>query len=185
MPTESVQLALAAWRAAGLGHGGIYLSTPITTGLEAYRLVERLRADDFEAARKRHPDLWASVVQKPNEDSAEKAAGALRKANRGLVVVNPAAVHITGWHQPDYDHLWSSLLNTFRPQVAVMDGWQFSRGARLEIALAIAAGLPVTDQRERPMSTEELSDIAASADATINSTHLWSSYAETLPDITG
>lgn len=70
------------------------------------------------------------------------AADALRQA--GYVVLNPAeiGVHPT-WTWTDYMRAGLETLTTYAEAIAVLPGWERSRGARIEVRIARKFGLRV------------------------------------------
>lgn len=88
-----------------------------------------------------------------NFDEFNRVAKSLRQ--RRHEVVNPAELGMTpGWEWDDY--MKRDLLYLVRCEaIAVLDGWEKSRGARLEVSVAAALGLPIYEAET--MSRVEIS----------------------------
>jgi hypothetical protein len=163
-----IESALQAFAAAGAERGLIYLSTPITTGRRELELMSTLGAGSREELRRCHADRWLSQVVQPNErDCLLQAELVTQTVALGRLVVNPARMKRPAWDQEDYDRLWAGLISEFPVTVLPLDGWEYSRGARLEVALALRLGAPVIDIQGRPLSAHDLVGSVAEADRVV------------------
>jgi hypothetical protein len=135
---------LEALDAAGATDGSAYLSVPITSGRREFQLAAALGCPRAEV-RRRFKERWVNEVVRPNEEEARVLARQARAAFPGEIVIDPSRVHIGQWSQDDFDRFWTTVISTFAQRVLVSPGWAFSRGARFEVAFAVARGLPLHD----------------------------------------
>lgn len=143
MKTLEIEAAIQAFSAAGADRGVLYLSTPITTGLYEYELMDELGLERTDLRAKRQDDWLMHVVAANETDAAQQADRLTETWALGRLVINPARVKFSTWSQDEYDVLWSRLLKEFPTTVVPLPGWAYSRGARLEISLAVELGLAV------------------------------------------
>ena len=156
---------MQALEAAGADQNVIYLSVPITSGERELRLLDELllrSADDFH---RHHLDRWKREVIEPNETAATCHAAAVRAAPwaSSQVVIDPSRMHVPGWDQADYNGFWIDLMERHVRRVVATPGWAFSRGARVEVAFALALSLGVVDVTGTPLSREQLRNQAGAA----------------------
>ena len=94
-----------------------------------------------------------SGIDRHNHPAFHAAAARIRA--RGYECVNPAEVNpeseILGGNLPT-DELWRVCMKRDLPQllgcdaIAVLPGWEKSRGARLEVYVAVALGMSVINE---------------------------------------
>jgi Domain of unknown function (DUF4406) len=147
--------------AAGAGEGVVYVATPITTG---QRVVE---------AWAKRVDLSAEAreeVRRSNEERARSVATSVRRRLQGTMVINPADFEsgTAEWSQEDFYELWSTVIRRFARRVVLVEGWAFSKGARLEVQIALNEGIPILDEDLFEIQFEELAGKVESADAALN-----------------
>lgn len=168
MAAEEIETAVQAFAAAGASRGLFYLSTPITTGRRELELMEKLGVGSREELRRDHGDDWRTQVVNANEQAAMRGADlVVESVALGRLVVNPSMLNRKHWTQDDYDALWSRLITEYPTVVIPLEGWAYSRGARLEISLAIARGVPVMRMDGAVWTPEDLIAESARADAEI------------------
>src|SRR5262245_8581987 len=176
---------LQGFEAAGADRGVYYLSTPITTGRREFELMDRLGCVSRAALRSQHGDQWRSDVVGANERDARLHADVIAETVAlGLLVVNPARITLGHWEQDHYDDLWERLIRTFPVRVVAAPGWEFSRGCRVEVQLAIELGIDVIDVGGRSLNPRDLARLATTADDEIMDRG-WLFGADPLPAIRG
>lgn len=168
MTADEIETALQAFAAAGAERGLYYLSTPITTGRRELELMYKLGVTSRSELRSKHHSDWLDFVVAPNEASAlEQADTFTETVALGRVVVNPILIKRKHWHQSDYDELWAGLLRRYPAAVVPLEGWAYSRGARLEVGLALQLKLPIIYVDGLPCTWEQLSADMARAEKEI------------------
>lgn len=144
-----------AFESAGAADGLVYMSVPITTGKREIVLMTRLGLSS-DQLRTREFDCWRSEVVDRNESDAKRYEHDVREGHRGKLVVNPAHLMVYGWDQMDYNGLWIQLLERYATTVVVTPDWEFSRGARAEVAFAHLLGVPIVKLDGSVLMIEDL-----------------------------
>lgn len=165
MASPELDTALQCFAAAGAERGLFYLSVPITTGRREFELMRDLGVDRA-ALRGEYRDKWLESVVRPNERDALLWTETFSEGvGLGHLVVNPGRLQRDDWSQDHYDELWTSLLKTFPAKVVATPEWAFSRGARVEVALALQLGLPVLALDGTSLTAGDLAGDRDAADA--------------------
>jgi hypothetical protein len=135
---------LQAFSAAGAEDGIVYLSTSITSGLRLFKVSQSLGIlpEDLKLSQ---PDAWKELVVDANFHEAQRLAKALRGKYLGKLVIDPSMIEVKGWQQFDYNSFWVSLISNFPTTLVVAPNWEYSRGARYEVAHAFANRTAVLD----------------------------------------
>lgn len=154
---DAVELQFQAFRAAGADDGSVYLSVPITSGQRELKLMAALRCSS-DQLRSDHREQWVADVLRPNEENAAGYARRLREMLPHQLVINPAELNVPGWSQHDYAGFWEAFVERFAARVVLAPGWEFSRGARAEVRLAIRLSLPILDMNGSALTTTSLHD---------------------------
>lgn len=118
----------------------LYLSVPLTTGRRELRLRQSGQSagsTDLERAE------WRALVFEANKREAWVYAHLARARFPGMVVIDPSRLGHPTWGQDEYDGFWADLITEQVSAVVAAPGWAFSRGARLELDLALRLGLPM------------------------------------------
>ena len=169
MASPELDTALQCFAAAGAERGLFYLSVPITTGRREFELMAELGVDR-EVLRSEHREKWLEAVVRPNERDALLWTDAFSEGvGLGHLVVNPGRLQRNDWTQEQYDELWTGLLKTFPATVVATPGWAFSRGARVEVALARQLGLPILALDGTVLTNADLAEQRDGANARIRS----------------
>lgn len=155
--TGDAALLLQAFDVLGGDAEVAYLSTPITSGRRELRLLRRLGVGP-EELRRAHRDAWRREVVRPNEDDAELHVEIARKRLAPQLVVNPARLRHESWTQEEYTDFWVDLLGDRASRVVLAPDWAYSRGARVEVGVALRLGIPMEDVPGRPVTA---ADVAA------------------------
>ncbi|MEU7530993.1 DUF4406 domain-containing protein [Saccharothrix sp. NPDC042600] len=134
----------------------VYVACPISSGRRELELM--LAAAEFDRAvlRARLVDRWARQVLEPNRRDARAAARRARARYPEHNVVNPSEFDIEGLDQPGYDQLCERIIRGHVGRIVLADGWELSRGARVEAELATRLGLPVEDAAGNRMTERDL-----------------------------
>lgn len=134
-----VGVALSMLEAAGAARGLVYVATPITTGRS---VLESL------AGGRSVSETDRAHARANNHAKAKLVADAVRRRLPTTLVVNPAEFEAaTGdWAQENFYALWADVITRFARRIVVVEGWEFSKGARLEVQLALDCGIPVLDE---------------------------------------
>ena len=139
-PLSAQQVALISMlESAGANEGLVYVATPITTGRTT---VEAIVAGNGLSDEER------SAVRLANEERVRSVAKKLRHRLRRTIVINPAEFEggTANWTQENYYDLWSGVIRRFANRVVVVEGWEYCRGARIEVQLALDLGIPIWDE---------------------------------------
>lgn len=165
MSWPELETALQCFAAAGAERGLFYVSVPITTGRREFELMRDLGVDR-NALRTEYKDKWRECVVKPNERDALLWTAAFSEGvGLGHLVVNPGRLHRVEWTQAQYDELWTGLLRQFPAQVVATPEWAFSRGARVEVGLALQIGRTVLALDGRVLTSYDLAEQRDAAEA--------------------
>jgi len=135
---------------------GVYVSGPITTGLEFYQLLRRLgiedvtvlKSDEHAALRK---ELDALVQR--NISRMSQVADRLR-SRYGSLVIDPGKIAISDWSQDHYMSLWSRVIRTGVEKIYFLDGWEYSNGGVAEYCLGTELGLQLLDESGESLSKD-------------------------------
>lgn len=183
MTRQEIAATLQAFSAAGADRGLFYLSTPITSGRRELELMEKLGVKSRQEFRSEFYREWRELVVEPNERAAtEQADMFVDTTALGRIVVNPARIYHQHWGQSDYDELWTRLIKDFPTAVVPLDDWAFSRGARLEVALAVRLRLPVLNFDGSRKGVTQIQHEVDVAEETI-AARGWSQFVHDLPGI--
>lgn len=147
---------LQAFSAAGADDGIIYLSTSITSGFKLFTVSQSLGTSP-ESLQSTHPKAWKELVFDANLNEARQIAKSLRTKYLGKIVIDPSSIEVKGWQQFDYNSFWVSLISAFPATLVVAPNWEFSRGARYEVAHAFKNGIAILDANDRSV-TREIAD---------------------------
>lgn len=149
---DTTKQVLANLSAETASHRTVYVSTPITGGERLYDFLEAHGASaKSELKDSRDIQAYGREVVKANVHRAEKRAEQLRKS--GLLVINPTAVSIPQWGQTEYNRNWVEVLSKINlAAVMLCPGWQLSYGCLLEVRTALDRGIPVNDEKNRPLT---------------------------------
>lgn len=133
-----------------------YVACPVSSGRRELDLMATLSLFDRDQLRHHHARRWRLDVLQPNKMAAAAAVAAARDRHRGRSVINPSEFELDGLTQPDYDMLCADIIRHHVRHFVLADGWQFSRGARLEAVLALQLGLDVEDNTGIPLDTDQI-----------------------------
>lgn len=169
MSWPELETALQCFAAAGAERGLFYLSVPITTGRREFELMRDLDVDR-RTLRESHRDRWLESVVRPNERDALLWTDLFSESvGLGHLVVNPGRLQRDEWTQEHYDDVWTGLLKRFPAKVVATPEWAYSRGARVEITLALDLGLTVLALDGRVLTAADLAEDRDAADSRLAS----------------
>ena len=151
----ALEAALQAFEAIQL-RDAIYVACPVSSGRRELALMAELRLYDREDVRNQHADRWRREVLEPNKADAAKSVTSARSRHAGRLVINPATFELKGLTQHDYDALCGRIIKSHVGHLVLADGWQYSRGARIEAMQAIDQGLRIEDGVGDPLDADEI-----------------------------
>jgi hypothetical protein len=147
--------AMQAFAAIDL-RDAIYVACPVSSGRRELDLMATLSLFDRDELRRAHAARWRREVLEPNKAAAMSAVAAARNRYAQRSVINPSEFELDGLTQPDYDSLCADIIRHHVRCLILADGWQFSRGARLEAVLAVELGLQVESGDGLPLTADQL-----------------------------
>jgi hypothetical protein len=168
MGVDSVELVLQGLRSCGVTHA-TYVACPISSGWRELALMRSLGVFDRDVLRSNYAARWETEVLRHNVADARASVSMLRKRVAGPVI-DPSSFVVPGYSQADYDRLCGRILREHVAVVVAADGWEFSRGSRLELVTANRAGLPVHDATGTTLTVGE---IVATADEAMRVVAEW------------
>ena len=118
-----------------------YISGPITTGL---RWAEALESG---------ADAGKPVIN-ANCAAIRQAADQMRR-EAGVLVLEPASLHVETWSQDDYLALWTTLIERHASSVAFVGGWPYSIGCALEFERAVIHCIPTSSVNGAPIDLND------------------------------
>ena len=158
MSKLALQAALQAFEAIHLREA-VYVACPVSSGRRELDLMVELSVFDRDRLRDEHQARWRRDVLEPNKTAAAEAVSAARRRHADRGVINPAGFELKGFTQPEYDSLCAGIIRSHVGRLVLADGWQFSRGARLEAVLALELGLTVEDCAGRPLEPHRVREL--------------------------
>ena len=162
-PLACLEQLLEAYESVGAHEGVVYVSVPITSGRREFELMRELGCTRSEL-HSTHRQRWLEEVIRPNEETADIMTSQARATFPGRVVVDPSRVHVSTWSADEYDRLWTTLIETYAKVLVVTPGWAFSRGAWVEVNLALRLGIEVRDPWGRELGVGDLKAIVEEAE---------------------
>lgn len=161
LPTCDV--VLEAFEAAGAEAGVVYVTVPITSGRREFALLHELDCSR-DRLRTQFRDRWLDEVVRPNEEDARLYVQQVRSTFACRLVIDPSRLHVAEWTQDDFDKLWTTLIERHGRVMVVTPEWAFSRGARLEVALALSLGIPMSDPWGNSLTRSDLAAMLQQAE---------------------
>jgi hypothetical protein len=134
----------------------VYVACPVSSGRRELDLMADLSLFDRDHLRGHHTTRWRLEVLEPNKNAAVAAVTAARARHPRRSVINPSEFELDGLTQPDYDSLCADIIKGHVGHLVLADGWQFSRGARIEAALALELGRSVEDGDGNPLARAQI-----------------------------
>lgn len=147
--------ALQAFEAIQL-RDAVYVACPVSSGRRELDMMIALSLFDRDTLRSRHADEWRRQVLEPNKTEAARSVNSARVRHTNRTVINPATFELSGLTQPDYDALCGKIIEAHVGHLVLADGWQYSRGARIEAVQAIGQGLTVEDAEGNPLRADDI-----------------------------
>lgn len=157
---------LQAFEAAGAAGGVVYLSVPITSGSREIALMRELGITSAELHRD-YESRWRSEVVQRNELDARAHAERLRARLPARLVVDPSRIFVKGWDQGDYNTFWISLMERYVRQLVAAPGWEYSKGARGEVSLAVLLKHPIAEVEGSALTPDDIEKLDRSAYASL------------------
>lgn len=146
--------ALVKSLASDMGNESIYVSTPITGGTRYFNFLKESGVTSKQELDKGQMTAYNMQVISVNCKNAAKVAEHLR--SQGHSAIEPSAISLPGWSQPDYNAHWMRVVNELPfSKILVCDGWEASYGCLLEVRSAFDKGIQVVDQHMRPITRKD------------------------------
>jgi hypothetical protein len=158
MADHAMALIVQALRSVAAADA-VYLVCPVGSGMRELDLMVGLRLFDQAAVRTMHRTRWRREVLEPNIADARAAADRVR-ARLKAALIDPSWFDVSGYSQDDYDGLCENLIASCATRLVLAPGWAFSRGARVEVGLALRLGMPTEDLAGHPLSAAHLAALA-------------------------
>ncbi|MFJ6675099.1 DUF4406 domain-containing protein [Actinosynnema sp. NPDC091369] len=155
MHRPALSAALQAFASIEL-RDAVYVACPISSGRRELDLMVALARFDRAVLRAELVDRWVRDVLEPNRADARAAATRTRARYPGHNVINPSEFDIDGLDQPGYDVLCERIIRSHVARIVLADGWEFSRGARVEAVLGVELGLAMEDGAGRRMTEHDV-----------------------------
>lgn len=124
--------------------GACYVSMPITGGK---------RALDYHRKNTDRGLKFNIEVITPNVEAGRNVVASARGIFH--TVINPGAIYIPSWGQPEYLSFWNMVLRKYVHTVMFVDGWQYSPGCVFEFGVAIENGLQLRDENDNLITVAE------------------------------
>ncbi|GAB3458243.1 DUF4406 domain-containing protein [Actinophytocola sediminis] len=153
-----VLAALQAFEAIRL-RDAVYVACAVSSGRRELDLMIELSTFDRDRLRREHGERWKQRVLEPNRTAASAAVSSVRQRYADRSVINPAEFELEGLTQPDYDSLCERIIRAHVGHLVLADGWQYSRGARIEAVLAMHLSLRVTDGGGDPLGPDSIREL--------------------------
>lgn len=147
--------AMQAFAAIDL-RDAIYVACAVSSGRREIELMTEMSLFDRDELRGQYVERWRRDVLEPNKVAADVAVLAARVRHAGRSVINPSEFDLHGLTQPDYDSLCGDIIRCHVGRLVLAEGWQFSRGARLEAVQALDLGLSVEDGHGNSLGKEQI-----------------------------
>jgi hypothetical protein len=151
----ALEAALQAFEAIQL-RDAVYVACPVSSGRRELMLMAELGLYDRDEVRNRHADRWRREVLEPNKADAAESVTSARSRYADRIVINPATFELDGLTQPDYDALCAQIIESHVGHLVLAEGWQYSRGARIEAVQAIEQDLSVKDGTGNPLTPDQI-----------------------------
>ena len=145
----------------------IYVACPISSGKRELDLMLECSRFDREALRVDLASRWQSDVLEPNRAAARAAVDYTRSRFPGRSVINPSEFDIDGLDQSGYDTLCDKIIRRHVTHIVLADGWQYSRGARVEAVLAADLSLSLEDGAGNALSWDDVLQKCDEAEASL------------------
>ncbi|QFZ24249.1 DUF4406 domain-containing protein [Saccharothrix syringae] len=155
MHRPALSAALQAFASIELKNA-IYVACPISSGRRELDLMLAASQFDRSVLRADLVHRWEREVLEPNRSDARAAATRTRARYPGHNVINPSEFNIDGLDQPGYDVLCERIIRGHVARIVLADGWEFSRGARVEALLGAELGLAFEDGAGRSMGEHDI-----------------------------
>lgn len=159
---QEVDLILQAFDAAGAADGIAYLSTPVTSGRREIALMAELGCDS-STLRSQYREAWLQRVVQANGREALAFAELARARLSPQLVIDPSRLCHPRWSQDDYNAFWKALLTDRATRVIVAPDWAYSKGARIEVHVAVELGIEIEWYDGTPLSPSDIAEQTTAA----------------------
>ncbi len=132
------------------GRRGVYVSGPITTGLDLYNLLKRHGIKN----KKELPNDQGSLLVQRNTARMKEFCRELG-SRESSPIINPGETNIPGWTQDQYKALWTRVISLGISKIYFLDGWEYSNGAADEYCLGTELGLILVNERGEILAKDD------------------------------
>lgn len=135
---NDINLVLSAFRSFRSVEPVGYLSTPITTGVLFYEVLERYQVKTLEELTAIGSHILFEEIIRPNTGSGIILGDHLAKIWR-LPIIVPAVFEAKSqrWTQDDYMYIWYQVIKEMVGHTIMRDGWQYGNGCIEEFVHSI------------------------------------------------
>ena len=136
---HDIDVVLSAFRSFRSIYPVGYLSTPITTGILFYQVLEKYQVKTLVELLARDRSLLFEEIIKPNTDSGIALGDELAKKWK-LPIIVPAVFEAKSqrWTQDDYMYVWYQVIREMIGHTILRDGWEYSNGGAEEFVHSVA-----------------------------------------------
>lgn len=135
---SDIDVVLSAFRSFRSVYPVGYLSTPITTGLLFYEVLEKHKVKTLAELLAIDSNLLFKEIISPNTDSGIALGDDLAKKWKFPIIV-PAVFEAKSqrWTQDDYMYVWYQVIKEMVGHTILRDGWEYSNGGAEEFVHSV------------------------------------------------
>jgi hypothetical protein len=151
---DEIEALLAGFAAVVEGRSAIYVSSPLTTGLRAFRWHTSYGLASASGQQSTSTDFRRDVVEPNRAEAAAYVRNVRRTLNK--VVIDPTAMpDIPDWAQADYHTLWAGVIERYVESVIFRDGWMYSNGCAYEFFVGHSTGARLLTEELKALSLDQ------------------------------
>lgn len=143
----------------------LYVSTELTSGLRSYDAMRACGVKTVaELKQIKGPEWYTANIWNANINAGSEFASLVRSDLGGkMIVITPGPFSAPGWTQPEYLAFWEQLVRTRVSSVRFNRNWQYSNGCTFEFAVAVDAGIPMSDHEGRALDARQGAELIDAA----------------------
>jgi hypothetical protein len=149
----NLELILSILNCAIPPNSAIYVSVPITTGVQ-FVSWHKKNGINLQHDQVAYKDAHAKEVIKENVATAKPFIQMLRDSTH-KIVIEPTELTVDNWSQENYHSFWQAVIWKFVDEIYFMDGWHLSKGCNTEFYTALQKGIPIFKQNNQTLSRHE------------------------------
>ncbi len=135
---NDINIVLSAFRSFRSTTSVAYLSTPITTGVIFYEVLEKYGVITLEDLLAIDGGILFNEIIKPNTTSGIILGDELaKKLNIPIIVPAVFEAKSQRWTQDDYMFVWFQVIKEMVGHTILRDGWQYSNGGSEEFVHSV------------------------------------------------